>query len=550
MKRIFSNMGRFSFLFLCLFILFTFARPAAADFKLTETLSLKWHADNMDGVDKNDDYFDIKNRINVLFIEQWIETSLRLDTMTILDYDAETPEAPVGREYTDDYRVERIGAVLKPVQGLKVNLGDFYAQLGKGILLSLRKVDEFGMETALRGAKVDYTYKIVSFSVLGGVTNINNIDEQDNYFNEDPMDRVVGTRVSIRPHRRVKLQVHGLLLNWQEEKFQETFSPMAYGTGLMLEANLWPGKLTAEAEFDVLWRQKVTLDDATGTPGLNEYQRGEAAYLNVHGTFGPVSLLLEGKWYEDFLITGSKVGDTTITYNQAPTTERSDQEVHADWNVYGGRFKADWRIFENLSIYANLSGGDYAPLTHVADGDDSKRLAYYLHTYAGLQMFWNSGLSELSVSGGYRREMEPKKSFVPEEDVEGWDKKVELYHVEAKLLYYVSSGWSIYYSLLHESWGRKLAVDFVNYSRGTQIIGVNLSGVMSLAAAFEYDTELLKSPFKRNLYGWLQAKFYPAESLVLVMKGGLERGGLKCVSGVCKNVPPFAGFKLDVIYRY
>jgi len=37
---------------------------------------------------------------------------------------------------------------------------------------------------------------------------------------------------------------------------------------------------------------------------------------------------------------------------------------------------------------------------------------------------------------------------------------------------------------------------------------------------------------------------------VLVLKGGLERGGLKCVAGVCKELPSFTGVRVDLVYRY
>jgi hypothetical protein len=526
------------------------ASSAAADFSFTETMTFSWHGNNMDGREYNDDYFDIKNRLNIQFTEKMIETLLRLDTMTMFDYDGKTPKAPAGREYTDDYRLERITGILKPAPRLKVTLGDTYAQLGNGILLSLRKIDELGMETTLRGVKIDYEPSIVSLSLMGGVTNTNNVDQQDNYFYEDPMDRIAAAQVAVRPHPRMKIQAQGLFLNWTEVKTGETLSPMAYGGGLLLWGNLWPGRITAEAESDVLWREKVAFVDGPDPGWGTEPFRGQAVYLKMHGIFGRLSLLLEGKYYENFLVTGSEfTDDNPITYNQPPTAERYDQEVNSNLSVYGGRLKADVKVLEDFIVYANLSAGDYVPLTEFAEGNGENRKAWYIHAYGGMKMFFNSGLSELSVSGGWRREMEPR--FVPgQEEPEGWTRHMHIYHVEAKAVFYIAEGWSVRYSILHETWGKKLATEYHPWSRGTQILGVDLAGVMSLNAAFEYDTEFLKMPFDRNLYGWWEARVYPMQNLIVGVKAGMERGGLKCVSGICKRVPPFTGLLLSVIYRH
>jgi len=543
MSRRWSPWGWGAALFAACAVLVFLPRPCAADTSFTETMSFFWHGDNMDGFGYNDDYFDIKNRFNILFLGKMLETSLRIDTMTILDYDGRTPEAPPGKKYSDDYRLERISGILKPVPGLQVTLGDTYAQIGNGILLSLRKIDEFGMEKALRGVKIDWSPSIVSLSLMGGVSNTNNVDQQDNYFLEDPMDRIAAAQLGVRPHPRVKIQAQGLFLSWTEEKSGRFFGPMAYGGGMLLWADLWPGRLTVEAESDLLWREKVSLLDE------GELVRGEATYLKLQGVFGPVSLLLEGKWYERFQVAGSMFGDGPIVYNQPPTAERYDQEVEALHDVYGGRLKADVKIIEDVILYGNVSAGDYASLTDVAEGGDENRSAWYLHTYGGLRMFFNAGLSELSLSGGWRREMEPK--IVPgEEEPQGWSRHLHIYHVEAKVVFYIAEGWSIRWSLLHESRGKRKATEYLDYDRGTQILGLDLAGVMSLNWAFEYDTEMLKDPFDRNLYGWWEGKFYPMQNLVLVVKGGLERGGLKCVSGVCKHVPPFTGLGFSIVYRH
>ena len=52
-------------------------------------------------------------------------------------------------------------------RGLDVTLGDFYAQLGQGLVFSTRKVDELAVDTTVRGAKVVFDHDFGSWK-LGG----------------------------------------------------------------------------------------------------------------------------------------------------------------------------------------------------------------------------------------------------------------------------------------------------------------------------------------------------------------------------------------------
>ena len=51
-------------------------------------------------------------------------------------------------------RLERLYLTSKR-DGLKITVGDFYKQMGRGIVLALRKVDEVGFDVVLRGGEVE-----------------------------------------------------------------------------------------------------------------------------------------------------------------------------------------------------------------------------------------------------------------------------------------------------------------------------------------------------------------------------------------------------------
>lgn|GEM_PF-2184811 len=519
-----------------LFVFFYSNLAFSSNFKLTETFTATWHSDNRDKETTNDDYFDFKNRLDILHISPMLDAILRVDTMTIFDYDLNDPEAPPNKVYRDDYRIERISGVLKPSKNFKITLGDFYTSLGSGILLSLQKIDEFGSETVLRGGKVDFDSRHISWSLMGGVTNVNNIDEMNNYFFEDPMDRISAGRISGKPFQSLKIEAMGLFMERDDPRLK---SPHLYGTGIMIDSSPLPGKLAISGEYDVIWREK-------GVADISQFQRGQGAYLKFDATVGRFSFLLEGKWYEKLDISGSILGDTPIQYNLPPTAEKVDQEILDNSTVYGGRIKGSFRISDNFSVYANFSAGDYAPLTDVLEGNEVSRIAYYLHAYGGFTIFLGEGLSEISAEGGWRKEMEPELGDTDDK----WNEHSHNYHVETKMVFYLGRGFSLRYSLLHEARGNAVGLGFVKYERGTQILGLDLSGVMSLNAGFEYDTQSHKMPFSDNLYGWGEGKFFPTKWMILSLKGGIERGGLKCVSGVCRTIPPFSGVKMSVVIRY
>ena len=66
--------------------------------------------------------------------------------------------------------------------GIDLTVGDFYAQFGRGLVLSVRKIDELATDTTIRGAKASFkkSWESASLSVttLAGQANPIRIDEQ------------------------------------------------------------------------------------------------------------------------------------------------------------------------------------------------------------------------------------------------------------------------------------------------------------------------------------------------------------------------------------
>jgi hypothetical protein len=550
---------------------------AAEDgFHVTATTIVEWHADNRDSFDTNDDFLDVINKINLSFGRGILRTDLRVDTFTLVPIDPPgwTKEAPTGKTYSDDYRLERITGVLRPHPSLALTLGDLYAQFGNGIALSLRKVDELGLETVLRGGRLDLSLGPVDLTVLGGVTNVNNLDPLDLYLVEDPLDRLAGVRSQIRLlDGRLSLGVHGV---WCQPSRGDARSAQSWIAGGNAEAVLVPGRLLMGAELDHGWFQTLHVHAQHHPQRWREpdggtfegYHTGFAAYLNLRARAGPVSILAEGKWYDTFALEGSLrypgSQESLLFYSQPPTAERLDQEIENFHTVVGGRVKVDVRLLSTLSLFANVSGGDYVSVVDVIrhrtrderEDDPPLHLGQYLHVYGGLDVRWDLNRSTLSISGGWRGERDPED--VSDPDL-GWHRKKVIAHGEAKLNLYLTGPWTLHVAFLHE-WRTKREVHGdVEYNRGTHIMGVDWSGVVGVSVGFEYDTDpSLAYPGEESgpyydmwrYHGWGRVRWVLREDLVLSVMGGTQRGGLKCVGGVCKILPPFAGVRTELVFRY
>ena len=73
--------------------------------------------------------------------------------------------------YVEKWGIEYNGRTVEAV------LGDFYVSFGRGMVLSIRKIDELGIDTTLRGGKLVYHEDRVAATLVLGVTNMQNVDE-------------------------------------------------------------------------------------------------------------------------------------------------------------------------------------------------------------------------------------------------------------------------------------------------------------------------------------------------------------------------------------
>ena len=529
------------------------AMAGGAAYTITETLIAEWLWDN--GNDQRDDdyYWDVKNRLNIGILAEGVDVGFRVDTATFgylqppwINDDSEeerlrreadwyarhglAQESPGEYAHVGDYRLERAYAKVRITRDWLLTGGDFYAQIGRGLVLSLRKEDELGLDSTLRGARIDGRIAdLVELTVMSGVVNVTNVDERYNLVSEDPMDIVAAGRVAVDLWGGNRLAVHAMTLRpWSPEASQT--GVVSYGGAL--EFSDLPHDLTFYAEADGLHRSFESGDTDDGW----------ALYANASSVLGPVQLLLEYKEYHEFgLVSDAQdANHAHWPYNRPPSADLEDQLIESEYNVRGGRLRMDWEVFDWFSVIAAFAGAQ--------DLDDISHDA--IHPYGGVEFRWDDGQSVARVVAGYRRSWDE----VPDPDVPGAVIR-ELYrtlvHVRLDVQVHLWGPLSLQGEVLNEEWSERDIDKMLDYRRGTLALSFDWAGIGSIFGTFEWDSQFEEYAMdtRDHFFGSGGLQWYVTDWLTLRGRVGSLRGGRKCLAGTCRTFPPFDGTRFEVIFR-
>ncbi|MFN3201222.1 MAG: DUF6029 family protein [Bradymonadia bacterium] len=484
--------------------------------QLTDTLTVDRRTDNRNG-DPNDDNYDmIVNRLN--FNGKWGDFSSvnRLDSMYFIG-------APTD-EFKDDIRLERVGLKYAPGTYTLV-AGDFYRQLGRGIALSLRKVDELGVDVSLRGGLAEYDGDVMKATVFGGYTNPANLDWVSLKFVEDSEDLIAGGEYTLRVgelfdfDRSIDLTMYYVYLQPRDPILDRPGldDDQTQTVGGSLDVPELTDWLTFYGEVDYQQRRLVG-DEEDGTAGF--------VALNVlQEHYG---ILFEGLYLDKYELRG---GENTATqnrfnYNQPPTVERFDQEVLNNRDILGGRIRADLFLLD----------GDFVPYVNgmhrIVNPDEPGKVKQY-HGYGGFEWRYRQGRARMNLAGGFRDEVQNGRSIK------------SLRHLDLDYLEPITRSLAFHMQLYHQFWeleGRK-------YARGSSLLAVEWTGVGSATVEVGHDTQNNSEGVRNSfLAGILVYNPIPEVQLRTII--GNQRGGIKCVAGVCRDFPEFSGLRFQVIARH
>jgi len=524
-----------------------------ASFEITETLVLDYHDDNLDYGELgpnpyNDNYGDIRNRLNLKLSVEDFSFAARIDTTTFID----APDDP-GIQYLDRYAPEKLNASYHG-ENFQADLGDFYASFGRAIALRIRKTDELSEDTTLLGGKLRAQLGPVDLTALGGLSNPTNWDGVTEKTIDDPYDLITGLSVAVRPQESLVLRAHGVGLvidpleeNQRAQGFIETamLPEYAFVAGGAVEVLGLADLADLYAEFN--WMEKeLKFPDMPAEDGW-------AAYFGGNLYLGDLTLTAEFKSYSDYELfseTDSESGKykpERLDYIRPPTLEPEDMEVTNNHDVTGARLKVDWRPWGGDTLLFASYAGFIAEDQSVANQPEKNRWIYNLQVGAE-QFFLRRGRAKVDV--GLR------------EEVPDWSggNHHHLIYLDAD----VKVPLGVRHSLSVQGfnwWAHKLdALGAFDYLRGEWTLAYSWSPLLTLGVILGYDTEYSQSrdlDIIKDIGGNPVRQVFMAGTVsvnlssrvVLNLLAGQIRGGPKCVSGACRVFPPFAGVRLETVIR-
>jgi hypothetical protein len=154
---------------------------------ITETSIFAQRFEARDGERPEDQgYFTWLNRLNLVLGWRKLTLGMRLDSSLYAFRPADrTYSDPALRNSVVTDGASRYRNAIYPAkmwlsyknEGLELTAGDNYVQFGRGLVLSMRKVDELGIDTTLFGGKVSFQKDPIAMTVVAGIANPSRIDE-------------------------------------------------------------------------------------------------------------------------------------------------------------------------------------------------------------------------------------------------------------------------------------------------------------------------------------------------------------------------------------
>jgi hypothetical protein len=489
--------------------------------------------------------------------------------------------------------------------GIEVTVGDAYVQFGRGLTLSMRKIDELGIDTTLRGAKVQIAKDPFAFTVVAGFGNPSRVDEAtgrslfpthdlvqgDRQLTVFGSDRIVGVDVQAGRGLPVTLSTHashftrcapyeydasgnivtdfgrspgsvtfgscnaGDTARWLEQLGQvppllDDSDITMVGQSLELPTLFGHGKLYLEAAGQ---QRRGAFASAQGGDAEGNALYG-ALSLDVPSTT-PITTTLEVKSNRNFYVVpasidASRAGEfSVVAYSFLPPAETFnmiDTEGTGNFNacVDGGRLRTDVKVTGDLMVYAQ---GIYA----LSKSEQSTTCDRFGHTAPSFvpgstrDRVWD-GIAGLEWY--FDDKLSHAFLWAGARDDTREDSVVSYreQHVEYSIAKYFGGPWSIEVQGRHRH--RREDAQNVDqwWTEGENYVALKMAPQWVFSQGFEYTTYIGQPSYYFN--GAVLYKFTSGSNVRLFV--GQQRGAFRCASGICRYFPPFEGARAELTLRF
>lgn len=489
--------------------------------------------------------------------------------------------------------------------GIEVTAGDSYVQFGRGLVLSMRKVDELGVDTTLFGGKVTVQKDPFGMTLIAGLANPARVDEPSARAlfpsNRVPpigpnqavppaplfgSDRIIGAQIQAGRGLPVIASTHAVRLT--------KCAPYRYDANGNIIENPFDAPIgTCEEPSRTIWldglpgtlgpvlanRETINAGQSIEVPSLwghgsfylegavqkrradpvNEaHTQGNAIYGSLVTTGGPVTNTLEIKSYRNFFpLAGSVDVDraaafSNIAYSVPPTAEPIISDtMFGFYNacVTGGRDRFDYRFTPTFLAYGTF--GYYVTRSEILGGTcdrfgknvgnrPAETTNYVTDASAGVEWRFDDDKSIVFANLNARHDI--TESNLP------YYREVAAQYSVTK---YISGPYSLEFAGRHRyrvQDGENIRGSFEGepWWQGEHQNALKVAPKWVISQGFEYTTLVGFPSYYIN--GSVLYRFTSDSNIRVYV--GQNRGGLRCVSGICRIFPAFSGARIELTLRF
>ena len=286
---------------------------------------------------------------------------------------------------------------------------------------------------------------------------------------------------------------------------------------------------------------------------------GNALYASLVNSGGPVTNTVEMKSYRNFYPLAASINVSrasafaNVAYSAPPTAEPVIADsMFYDFNacVTGARDRFDYRLTESVLVYGTFG-------YFVTKSEQPTGMCDALGKSTATDKDGTTDLvSDASVGTEWRFDDDKSIAFL---NLNGrHDEKAtgETYYDELSIQYSVTKHLTGPYSLelagrhryMHQADHNIRGDSFTGspWRQGEHMTALKVAPKWIISQGFEYTTEIGLPTYYVN--GGVLYKFTSQSNIRLY--AGQNRGGLRCVSGICRVFPAFSGARAELTVRF
>lgn len=502
---------------------------------------------------KVNDYFEQVSRTNLQVTKNTLSIGLQVDQVALFSnryvLDGEEMQTVplygpgINSPFNDGYFLIEKMFVKNKWDAVELTVGDTYGSFGRGIALNIVKNTDIDVDTSIRGAKGVFRLGAVDLTAITGITNQQQISQDNPNNSIDPNTAHVVTGARAEWFGPVTLGIHGAAYSFARTSEPAPATPIErYGSDL--DAAIYGATIEANgvAGLDVFLEGDVFDYRAVEMAGSDDGRTGWATYGSIAAYPGKAVVLVEAKATRDTeRITTFSTAEgwepsnvPTLEYERV-ITEDGAAAVNSN-DIMGTRVRIDYSVVPG-------SITPYVAASYLIDNDtdglhfnDSPE--HILHPMAGIE--YSANHYAVQLNAGHRVDQR-------QDAAEGSDR---MSHLDATIHIPLFGEEALEIDLDAKvfEWGinEQQQADFIEMANALAWH----HGERWIFVAYQdwTDNPLIQSEgnLSDDLYGAFEVQHKPSTNMTLKAFYGAYKAGIRCSGGQCRSLPGFEGARVSL----